>query len=273
MIPNPRHLIVTLLIGAEGEPISARDAVAACGLFGIRENSVRVALVRLSAAGMIEAEARGTYRLGRNAVELADNVQAWRAAESRVRTWSGKWIAVYSGALGRSDRAALRPRDRALALLGFRELDRGLFLRPDNLVGGVADVRARLYKLGLDPEAAVFILESLDDEREAHARSRWNGKALTRSYVQGRQRLEDWLAKVEGLDLEVLARESFLLGNETIRQVVFDPLLPDPLVDVDARRAFLTTLIEFDRVGHTIWRELASRRRAHVASEGAYGHH
>jgi len=273
MAPNPRHLILKLLLGAEGAPISARDAVDACGLFGIRENSVRVALVRLSAAGMIEAEARGTYRLGRKAVDLADDVRAWRAVESRVRKWTGKWVGVHSGALGRSDRAALRQRDRALALLGFRELERGLFIRPDNLVGGVAEVRARLYKLGLDSEAAVFILDALDDEREARARTLWNGKALTRSYLQWRQRLEKWLGSAKGLDLEVAARESLLLGTDAIRQIVFDPLLPEPLADVEARRALVTTLVEFDRVGHAIWHKLGSRTHADGASEGASAHH
>lgn len=272
-MPNPRNLILKLLLGAEGAPISARDAVAACSLFGIRENSVRVALVRLSAAGMIEAEARGTYRLGRKAVDLADDVRAWRAAESRVRKWSGKWIAVHCGALGRSDRAALRQRDRALALLGFRELDRGLFVRPDNLVGGVVEVRARLHKLGLDADAAVFVLDALDDERETRARALWKGKALNRSYVQWRQRLEKWLGGARGLDLEVAARESLLLGTEAIRQIVFDPLLPEPLADVEARRAFLTTLVEFDRVGHAIWHKLASRTPLEAAGESAPIHH
>jgi phenylacetic acid degradation operon negative regulatory protein len=223
---------------------------------------------------MIEAEARGTYRLGRKAVDLADDVRAWRAAESRVRKWSGKWIAVHSGALGRSDRAALRQRDRALALLGFRELERGLFIRPDNLVGGVGEVRARLYKLGLDAEAAVFLLEGLDDEREARARALWKTKALTRSYLQWRQRLEKWLGTARGLDLEVAARESFLLGTDAIRQIVFDPLLPEPLADVEARRDFVTTLVEFDRVGHAIWHKLSSRTRAaEGAGEGASAHH
>lgn len=273
MSPNPRHLILKLLLGAEGEPISVRDAVDACSLFGIRENSVRVALVRLSAAGLVEAEARGTYRLGRKAVDLADDVRAWRAAESRVRKWTGKWVAVHCGALGRSDRAALRQRDRALALLGFRELERGLFIRPDNLVGGVAEVRARLYKLGLDADGAVFLLDALDDERESRARGLWNTKALTRSYVQWRQRLEKWLGAARSLDLETGARESFLLGTEAIRQMVFDPLLPEPLADVEARRAFVATLVEFDRVGHAIWHKLSSRTRADGASEGASAHH
>lgn len=273
MIPNPRHLIQKLLLGAEGEPISARDAIAACALFGIRENSVRVALVRLSAAGMIEAEGRGTYRIGPKAHELAENVRTWRTAEARVRKWSGKWIAVHCGALGRTDRVVLRQRGRALELLGFRELERGLFVRPDNLAGGVEDVRGRLYKLGLDAEAAVFVLGSLDDEREARARSLWKGKALTRSYVQWRQRLERWLASARSLDIESAARESFLLGNEAIRHVVFDPLLPDPLADASERRAFVDTLIEFDRAGHAIWQKLASRRVTDDVHGGAVAHH
>jgi phenylacetic acid degradation operon negative regulatory protein len=262
LVPNPRHLILKLLLGAEGGPLSARDAIASCALFGIRENSVRVALVRLSADGMIEAEARGTYRIGPNAAELAENVRAWRTAESRVRKWTGAWIAVHCGALGRSDRAGLRQRDRALQLLGFCELDRGLFVRPDNLVGGVTGVRSRLHKLGLDAEAAVFAVTSFDGERDARARALWNGKALTKSYVHMRQRLEKWLTRAKSLDLDVAARESFLLGNDAIRQLVFDPLLPEPLADVNARRAFVDTVVEFDRVGHAIWRQLTSSEDA-----------
>jgi phenylacetic acid degradation operon negative regulatory protein len=271
--PNPRHLILKLLLGAEGRPLSARDAIGACALFGIRENSVRVALVRLSAAGMIEAETRGTYRIGPNAAELADDVRAWRTAESRVRKWSGGWIAVHCGALGRDDRAGLRRRARALEMLGFRELHRGLFLRPDNLAGGVAEVRARLYKLGLDAEAAVFAVSGLDGERDVQARSLWNGKALTKSYVQMRQRLEKWLARAKGLDLEAAARESFLLGNDAIRTLVFDPLLPEPLADVNERRAFVDTVLEFDRVGHAIWRKLSSPRRAEETNDEAVAQH
>src|SRR6218665_302661 len=119
----------------------AREAVAASPLFGIRENGVRVALVRLAATGMIEAAGRGAYRLGANAAGLAEDVSTWRVAEARVGAWSGAWIAVYCGGLGRSNRAALSRRDRALEMLGFRELDHECFIRPDNLVGGVAAVR------------------------------------------------------------------------------------------------------------------------------------
>lgn len=253
---NPRHLILKLLLVAEGEAMSVREAVAACGLFGIRENSVRVALVRLASAGMVEAAGRGIYRLGPNAAGLAQDVRTWPQAESRVQAWSGAWIAVHCGNLGRSDRAVLRQRDRALNLLGFRELDRGLFLRPDNLVGGVAAVRERLYKLGLEREAAVFVLAELDAGREQQARTLWDGEALNESYRRTRQQLEEWLARSESLELEVAARESFLMGHKAIRQVVFDPLLPDPLVNVAERRAFVESVLRYDHAGHVIWQQL-----------------
>lgn len=256
MKANPRNLILNLLLASDGTPMPAREAVSACALFGIRENSVRVTLARLAAAGLIEAVGRGAYRLGPGAAGLAADVSTWRGAEQRVTEWGGAWIAAHVGGLGRSDRVALRSRQRALALLGMRELDRGLFVRPDNLAGGVAAVRVRLLKLGLDEAAAVFVANDFDAARERRARALWDGKALDRGYRETRKRLQAWLARAGKLAPEVAARESFLLGNDAIRQLVFDPLLPAPLVDVEARRAFVEAVQQYDRVGHAIWKSL-----------------
>jgi phenylacetic acid degradation operon negative regulatory protein len=256
MTPNPKHLILNLLLAAEGEAMSARDAVGACSLFGISENSVRVALVRLGSSGLIEAAGRGEYRLGSKAADLATDISNWRNREKGVRTWKGQWVAVYAGGLGRSDRVALRARDRALALAGLRELEAGLFLRPDNLEGGVIAIRERLHKLGLEAEAPVFVAQNFDDEREQRARKLWDGKALTKLYRDSRRKLENWLARADELEPEVAARESYLLGHEAIRNLVFDPLLPAPLVDVDERRAFTDAVVRYDRAGHAIWQQL-----------------
>jgi hypothetical protein len=147
MNASPRALILNLLLGAGGAPLGAREAVAACALMGVQEGSTRVALARLVAAGMLQPGGRGLYTLGAAAQPLAADVATWRAGEQRVRPWLGDWVAVHAGALGRSDRAALRSRERALDLLGLAELERGLYLRPDNLAGGVAGVRARLASL------------------------------------------------------------------------------------------------------------------------------
>lgn len=125
-------------------------------------------------------------------------------------------------------------------------------------------VRERLRKLGLEPDAPAFTATDLPPELDARARTLWQGEALNQAYRQTRQKLQTWLAHADELEPEVAARESYLLGNEAIRQLVFDPLLPEPLVDAAERRAFTATVLAFDEAGHRIWRErlpaaLASR--------------
>lgn len=256
MKPKARNLILDLLLAAEGQPLSARDAITACALFNITANNVRVALVRLTAEGLVEAAGRGSYRLGPSAVELAGEVGSWRSSEQRVRDWHGGYLAVHSGALGRSDRQALRRRQRALDLLGFRELERGLHVRPDNIEDGIAQVRKRLYSLGLEPSASVFVTTEFDPARAAQIQKLWDLRGLNATYRKLREQLQDWMARSEELEPEVAAREAFLLGGKAIHHVVFDPLLPAPLVDAQARHEFVETVREFDRRGRVIWQNL-----------------
>ncbi len=258
MPANPRHLILNLLVGAGGDPLSARNAVASSALFAISENRTRVALARLAAAGLIEAVGRGAYKIGPHAAELAADVATWHKAAQRVCDGNGGWIAVHVGGLGRSNRVALRARERALRMLGLGELERGLHLRPDNLVGRVHAIRERLVKLGLEKAAAVFVAKGFDPSRERRARTLWDGRALTRRYRAKSRHLGDWLARSGTLKPQVAPRESFLLGNDAIRDLVFDPWLPAPLVDVEARHVFVDAVVRFDTAGHAIWKRFLS---------------
>lgn len=250
---NPKNLILDLMLAVGDKPMAARDAILAGSLFKISENSLRVTLARLSAAGFIEVAGRGAYRLGPAARDLAGDVATWRTVERRLRPWWGGYIVVHSGALGRSDRVALQRRERALQMLGFRPLERGLHIRPDNIEQDVDEVRQRLYKLGLDRHAAVFLADGFDPERDATVRHLWGGAALTQTYRQLRGQLEQWLAGANGLALDVAARESFLLGGQAIHQLVFDPLLPEPFIDASERHAFIQTVHRFDETGRAIW--------------------
>lgn len=256
MAPTPKSLILNLLLAARGAALSASDAVTSAGLFGIRENSVRVALVRLSASGMIQSCGRGAYVLGPQAASLAEELASWRHAEQRVCEWSGAWLMACTAHLGRSERGPLRQRERALALLGFKTLADGLYVRPDNLVGHAEVARERLHKLGLDAEAPVFVACDLDTALDQRARQLWRTTEHNQAYARTQQQLTQWLAQAHQLDTESAARESYLLGNEAIRQLVFDPLLPEPLVDVAARRACHRAVVEFDAEGHRIWQQL-----------------
>jgi phenylacetic acid degradation operon negative regulatory protein len=170
------------------------------------------------------------------------------------------------GALGRSDRVLLRKRARALSLLGFAELERGLHVRPDNLEGGVPEIRSRLHALGLEEEATVFVASGFAEETDARVRGLWDGASLTASYQRTRRELERWMKNAPRLEPDVAARESFLLGGRAIRQIVYDPLLPPPLVDVEERRAFVKTVVEMDREGRRIWdRFFAAHDRGRAA--------
>lgn len=251
--PDPRRVVLNLLRVAGGGVLSAPEAVKAGALFGISGNSMRVTLARLSRAGLVEAAARGVYRLGPAGRALAADVTGWREAEARLAPWRGRWVAAVTGGLPRSDRTALRARGRALSMLGMRELENGLYIRPDNFAGGVAAVRDRLAGLGLEAEAAVFAIDDLDGERQAAAMELWQARPLEEDYRSGRMLLDGWAETAAALPLDVAARESFLLGDDAIRRIVFDPMLPAPLADEAERRAFIAATCRFDDLGRRIW--------------------
>ena len=257
-----------LLVAEPEQMLSARQLVAACALFGLTENSARVALARLVSSGLVESAERGSYRLGEAATGLAGDVATWRQAEQRLADWSGRYLMVHCGPLGRSDRTALRKRERAMGMLGLREFERDLYVRPDNLVGGVEAVRKRLYGLGLDKDASVFVAGDFDPEREGQLTALWDGEALNQLYREQTEALERWLSRADQLALEDAARESFLLGNRAIRHIVFDPLLPAPLVDVAARSRFIETVKDYDRAGYGIWQQLYRAQEAGQLDRG-----
>lgn len=251
---DPKKLILDLLLAAGDRPLTVRDVILAGSLFEISENHLRVTLARLSAGGFVETSGRGAYRMGPTSTDVATDVATWRAVESRLRPWQeGCYVVVHSGALGRSDRVALRQNERALHLLGFRPLERGLHFRPDNIERDVAAVRQRLQKLGLDPQAIVFGASALGAAHEARIHRLWDDEKLTPGYQALRTQLSQWLVGAEALSLDVAARESFVLGGNAIHQLVFDPLLPEPFVDTAERHKFMEMVRHFDDRGRVIW--------------------
>jgi phenylacetic acid degradation operon negative regulatory protein len=276
MPPLPRSLILRLLLGTESHgdgTLSVRDLLAACALFDMPASSVRVALARGVAAGLLVAPRRGVYALGPQARPLADAVHRWRGIASHMVPWSGDWVAVHVGATGRSDRPALRARERAFGLLGLAEFERGLHLRPDNLAGGVDTLRQRLRALvpeGTDT-GTVFALRGLTADDTARARSLWDGEALNAGYRDTTARLSAWVDRAHRLTLQAAARQAFEIGHAAIRQLVFDPLLPAPLVDADARQRFIDTVTRHDDTGQAIWQHFlaVSRLAASPSTETA----
>ena len=232
-------------------PVAA--LVAAGHLFDISENNIRVTLARLRAAGMVEQDERGRYRLEQRAAAVRHQVLAWRSLEQRVRPLEGGWIGVHTAAVQRSERRAHRHGERALRLLGFERFASALHVRPDNLVGGVAGVRQQLDTLGLDLKALVFGLRDLDAANEQRARRLWNTAALRDGYRASRTALRKSERSLATLPAHEALVESFLLGGRVIRQLVLDPLLPQPLVPTSDRAALVEAMCRYDRAGRACW--------------------
>jgi phenylacetic acid degradation operon negative regulatory protein len=250
---TPKRLILDLLSTAPSSALPVAALVAAAGLFGISENNVRVTLARLRAARMIDQDERARYRLAAGAAPVGRQVTAWRHVEQRVRRWDGGWIGVHTAAVQRSERRAHRHGDRALRFFGFQRLDAGLHLRPDNLAGGVEAVRDQLRDLGLSAKAIVFGVHDLDAGAERRARRLWHTAALRDGYRASLAALAKSERRLGALPAHAALVESFRLGGRVIRQIVLDPMLPEPLVPTAERKALVEAMCRYDHAGRSCW--------------------
>jgi phenylacetic acid degradation operon negative regulatory protein len=219
---------------------------------GVSGNAMRVCLSRLKSAGFVQCDARGWYALGPEALALHEQVSHWRQLESQTRRWEGHWVAIHLDRLSGRQKARARNRARALELLGFADWREGLALRPDNLRGGVEAVRTRLHALGIDPRQPVFLLSASDTQLE----ELWDGAALDLRYHRGLETLRQSRERVAGLELEAAAAETFRVGGAALRQLAFDPLLPPPIVAVEARRRYARAVANYDLLGRRYWSDL-----------------
>jgi len=251
--PAAKSLILDLLSTLRHGSMPVRALVEAGELFGLAGNNVRVALARLVAAGLVERDERGRYCLGRSARAVQARVSAWRRHHERLGVWSGTWVAVRRARPPRRGAAAARRSSRALRLLGFRELEPGLTLRPDNLVGGVAAVRDQLRALGLEPGALVAGLSDLDAVSDRRARGLWDPQDLCAAYATSRHQLAESAARLPSLSQSAAMVETFLLGGRVLRQLIFDPLLPEPIVPAAPRRELVDEMRTYDRLGRSCW--------------------
>jgi phenylacetic acid degradation operon negative regulatory protein len=246
-------MVLDLLSTLRRGSMPVRALVEAGGLFGIGGNSVRVALARLLARGLVERDERGRYRLGPAAGAIGQQVSSWRRVAEKTRAWDGAWMSAH-GAVGRAgSRRSGRLSGRALRFLGFRPLRQALSVRPDNLLGGVQAARDTLTGLGLEPGVLVASLQDLDPDTERKARGLWDGRALEAGYREACHALERSMERLSSLPPRGAMVESFLWGGWAIRRLALDPLLPEEICPSAGRSALLDAMRRYDRIGRTAW--------------------
>jgi phenylacetic acid degradation operon negative regulatory protein len=247
--------LVLSLADSVAEPrLSAASLVAAAALLGIDPGAVRVAVARLVKQGILEQRERGIYHLGQRGGGLHRRVQAWAQVEDQLVRWDGRWLAVLTAHLGRSDKAGLRARERALRLRGFATARSGLAVRPANLAAHLPALRGELVELGLHPDALLVRLDEADPDHPFDPAVLWDVASLERGYADNCTRLAASTARLAELDVQSAARESLLVGRAVMRDILTDPLLPASMVDAAARRRMIDAMRAYDRLGKACWR-------------------
>ena len=252
--PNASDLIQDLLV-AHREMLPVRSLCRAGTLLGLSESAVRVALTRLVSQGKIIHCARGCYALNLSGAALARTVDDWEHGDQHVVPWNGCWLGVHDATVLRSDKVAWRRHGLALSLSGFRLLQSGLHLRPDNLAGSVTAVRKQLLGLGLAPQSAVFRVDELDDARQAKALGLWEVDKLSIRYRQMRNALQTSTRNLKSVALESAVRESLLLGRAVIGQIIRDPLLPSEMGPSKDRQAVMKEMRVYQGKARSLWRK------------------
>jgi len=251
--PVARKLLLKLLGSRENIEMNAATAVRVGALFGISENNVRVTLNRLHSSNLLTLVERGYYQLGPAGKQFAREINQWRHAESLLSDWDGSWIAVQTSSLAKSDKKQQRHNARALKLLGMEKLIDDMYIRPNNLKTPLNETRQKLHNVGLAEKALVFAARDFDELNNVKANRLWQSKNLESLYRSGIDELERCLDSLSTLSLEDALITSYEVGDRAIHRVVFDPLLPSPLVDVALRQRYSELVKHFDDVGTQIW--------------------
>ncbi len=250
---SARRLVLWLLnvSGRIEEPIA--HLVAAGRLFDIEPSSMRMAVGRLMKEGLLESQERGRYKIGPKAEALRSRLRGWKTALDQTKPWTGEWLAVHTGHLGRTDRKQLRSRTRAFNLLGFAEAVPGLWFRPANLKASPAEVRERLISLGLDEGALVLLIGSVECDTQFQPEQLWPAQKLEPRYREAIAAMSASTAEVPDMSRPEAARETLLVGQMVLHLINLDPLLPEELID----RSLLSQMIEdmrsYNRLGLECW--------------------
>jgi len=237
------------------QDLSVAEIVAAAALFGIDAPAIRMALTRLAREGRILGSKRGYYGLGDRAQQINSYISTWRDIVQIRTAWDNSWWVVLTGHLPRNDRKIIRQRERALNLFGYAEAEKGMWVRPANLIYTLNEQQQRLVRSGLPCDETHFVVSEVISPRERSWSKLWPTKRLQKRYQVALSKIGHSREKLKSLELADAARESFLTGQFVIRCIGSDPLLPDTLVNTVLFDQMHMEMVEFDERGREIWRD------------------
>jgi phenylacetic acid degradation operon negative regulatory protein len=201
-----RSVVLSVLLGAHPAWATSAELLQLTSDFGIREQTLRVALTRMVAGGDLVRSDDG-YRLSDRLLHRQRRQDD--ALYPRTGDWDGRWLTLVITAVGMDARARAALRN-TLQINRFGEMREGVWLRPDNLDAELPD----------DVAERVRVLHALDDDPAELTRRLWDlpGWAGT-----GHRLLDDMAAARD-------VPERFRAAAGMVRHLLTDPVLPKELL-------------------------------------------
>ncbi|MGP4022600.1 hypothetical protein [Actinomadura sp. 3N407] len=251
-----RKLLLDLVTARPRTRFSISALCRAGEIVGLSAPSIRMAAKRLNEQGVLERDGRGVYTPHPERLRAYPHIEHWATRHASRVPWTGRWAAVENSATARTARTTLRHHDRALQLLGFHTWRGALHVRPDNLSGGVDELRRTLTGTGMAPGAVVFAIDRLDPATDRELRGLWNTGDLIARLTRTADELTRSRERLGTLSPEEFAHESLLLGSRAISTILHDPLLPEELCDPGPHRHLVALTTAYQDTAQAVWGRL-----------------
>jgi phenylacetic acid degradation operon negative regulatory protein len=253
---TPKTIILDVLRLTRGSYCQSAKLIAVGELFDFKASTIRVALTRLLTAGKIEADVSSGYRMSSNTDILSDYNEQWKLGDLRRSEWQkDDWLMVLLPS--NPDRAIRTLSQTTLQFFGFRKARNKVWVRPNNLLPALNELRVLYQLVGLEQEALLFKAADIPyPEQFVWESTLWNTEDLQFTYEQQLVKLTKSKARLDNLEIKDALRESFMIGGEAINLLVKDPLLPDEMFCTPKREQLRHAMCDYDACGHKIWTQL-----------------
>jgi len=246
-------MILGILQDARKVPTSIKSLIEIGALFGFTDNSIRVTNARLICDGVVEQDARGQYRISQDFSVVNQYITSWKLGDSRTIPWDGSWIACW---LPRNQGRHKLRNQRSLSLLGFQEGMPKFWVRPNNLSMAFDDLKAILFRFGLDEKAELFIAHKFSESLTGQWKLfLWPIEDIIQRQLALEEKLRNSADRIDDLPFRNALVETYRLGSEAIYLLLTDPLLPAEMMSNASRLSLTRTMLEYNVLGKEIWRK------------------
>lgn len=252
-IPTASELILDVLGMLEGIRISLPQATRAGQAFGYSDATMRAALSRLRSRGRIQSHGRGVYGLPEAPMLQWVFNRSWGQHIDQIVPWEGHWMMASWPDTVKLSRNDTLFKENLLLRYGFQRWRPRLFIRPDNIAGGVSAMQERLVDWPESQHVSLCEMRQVSADLEAQLFALWTDPACDLDVIS--QQLIDSQNRTGSEITAATAAEVLSIGRFAVKAILKDSRLPEPFGHTKNLKAISTSLATYERFGVEVWKE------------------